>query len=162
MTGRSIGPFLRAGWGRLSRLPGGSWLFSRLLGIKAPYSATVGAHVRALAPGHCRVTFTERRRVRNHLRSVHAMALANLGELATGLALLNSLPAHTRAILTGYSIDYAKKARGRLTAECRCEVPADNSERTWELHGVITDTAGDVVATVTAHWLLGPEPGTGS
>ena len=98
--------------------------------------------------------------VRNHLHSVHAMALSNLGELVTGLALMNSLPVNTRGILTGFSIDYLKKARGRLTAECRCSVPADNTGQTVTLAGEITDRAGDVVATVQARWLIGPEQGT--
>jgi acyl-coenzyme A thioesterase PaaI-like protein len=86
------------------------------------------------------------------------MALANLGELVTGLALMNSLPGNTRGILTGYSIDYVKKARGRLLAECRCAIPTDNAEHTVEVDGEITDSAADVVATVQARWLIGPEP----
>lgn len=104
----------------------------------------------------------DRRTVRNHLHSVHAMALSNLGELVTGLALMNSLPDNTRGILTGFSIDYMKKARGRLTAECRCSIPADNAEQTVVLAGEITDRAGDVVATMQAHWLIGPEWATAS
>jgi acyl-coenzyme A thioesterase PaaI-like protein len=85
------------------------------------------------------------------------MALANLGELVTGLALLNSLPDNSRAILTGFSIDYLKKARGRLTAECRCSVPADNTEQTVTLGGEIMDRTGEAVTRVEARWLIGPE-----
>jgi acyl-coenzyme A thioesterase PaaI-like protein len=102
----------------------------------------------------------DRRRVRNHLHSIHAMALANLGELVTGLALMNSLPDNTRGILTGFSIDYRKKARGRLTAECRCNIPADDTEQTVTLAGVITDPGGEIVTRVEARWLIGPERDT--
>ena len=158
MTGRSIGPELRLWWGRLAGFPGGSWLFSRALGRVVPYSGRIGAHIRDLEPGYCRATLGDRRRVRNHLHSIHAMALANLGELVTGLALMNSLPDNTRGILTGFSIDYLKKARGRLTAECRCDIPADNTEQELTLAGEITDAAGYVVTTVAARWLIGPEP----
>ena len=154
----SIGPHLRRYWRVTSRLPGGKWLFSRALGRYVPYSGSIGADIRVLEPGYCQATLHDRRRVRNHLHSIHAMALANLGELVTGLALMNSLPDNTRGILTGYSIDYVKKARGRLLAECRCSVPADNTEQTVTLAGEIMDCAGDVVTTVAARWLIGPEP----
>ncbi len=153
----SIGPQLRRHWRRLSPSPAGRWLFSKLLGRVVPYTGMLGARVEVMEPGHCLVSLRERRGVRNHLRSVHAMALANLGEMVTGLALMNSLPAQARGILTGFEMDYLKKARGKLLAECRCEVPADNSEREYALAGEIRDAAGDVVAVARARWQVGPE-----
>lgn len=153
----SIGPFLRRRWRTASRLPGGKWLFSRLLGLYVPYTGSIRANVETLEPGHCRVRLRKRRRVSNHLGSVHAMALCNLAEMATGLALLNGLPAGARGILGGFSIVYLKKARGLLNAECRCEVPADNRQQELELTGEIRDEAGDVVALAKARWLIGPE-----
>jgi len=98
----SIGPALRRRWHQLSAVPGGRWLFSRLLGWVAPYTGTLGGRVEALEPGYSRVVLRDRRAVRNHLRSVHAIALCNLGEVATGLALMNSLPDKTRGILVSY------------------------------------------------------------
>jgi acyl-coenzyme A thioesterase PaaI-like protein len=154
---QSIGPGLRLRWQRCASLPGGKWLFSRLLALHVPYSGRLGAQVEELQPGQCVVTLSEQRRVRNHLRSVHAMALANLGELATGLALMNSLPDRARGILTGFSIDYVKKARGRLTAKCRCEIPSGTVEHEYLVTGEILNEHGDVVAVARARWLVGPE-----
>jgi len=154
---RSIGPGLRHRWQRLSSWPGGKWLFSRVLGLTVPYTGSLGASVHTLTPGHCVVVLNDRRKVRNHLQSVHAMALGNLGEMVTGLALLNSLPDRTRGILTGISIQYLKKARGILKGECRCGIPDSNVNREMTLTGTIRDLAGDTVATVEAHWLIGPE-----
>ena len=153
----SIGPQMRNYWRQLRRLPGGKRLFSRLLGRFVPYTGTLGACIEVLEPGHCVVRLDDRRRVRNHLRSVHAMALANLGEMASGLSLMNSLPEDTRGILAGFSIEYLKKARGRLLAESRCEIPADNSEREVEVLCEIRDTEGDIVTVARAQWLIGPE-----
>ena len=158
LMAQSIGPGLRQHWRRCAALPGGKWLFSRRVGLRAPYSATLGAQVEKLEPGRCVVILRERRQVRNHLGSVHAMALANLGELATGLALMNSLPEQARGILTSFSIDYLRKARGRLTAECRCEIPSNNLEHDYLLTGEILNEDGDVVAIALARWQVGPEP----
>ena len=157
---QSIGPALRKHWRRLVALPAGKRLFSRVLGQFVPYTGTLGATITVLEPGHCVVLLKERRKLRNHLRSVHAMALANLGEMATGLALMNGLPEKTRGILTRFDIEYLKKARGLLTAECRCDIPSSNQDRELDVRCEIRDTAGDVVSSVTAHWLIGPEKGS--
>lgn len=149
------GERLRALWRRLSPYPGGTWLFSRLLGWMAPYSGTIGARVVQLEPGHARVTLADRRRVRNHLDSIHAVALVNLAEQATGLAVLMGLPPDVRGILTGLTITYQKKARGRLIAECRCAIPAVTGNTDYEAVATITDAAGDVVAQAVARWRLG-------
>jgi len=152
---------VRRNWERLGGTAGGRWLFSRLIGRMAPYSGTVGATVLELGPGRSRVELRDRRKVRNHLGSVHAIALMNLAELSSGLALLYTLPAEARAILTALSIEYLKKARGRLVASCDFP-PPDASERAeHELVSEIRDTAGDVVARARARWLIGPRPPAG-
>ncbi len=154
---QSIGPYLRGNWQRFSKKPGGKWLFSRIIGITVPYTGSISANVVLLEPGHGKITLRERRKLRNHLQSVHAIALANLSEMVTGLTLLNSLPGDARGILTSMQIHYHKKARGLLTAECICEVPENNAEREMQVSGEIKDEVGEVVATATATWRIGPE-----
>lgn len=149
------GQRLRSLWSRLSPYPGGKWLFSRILGRMAPYSGTIGSRVEQLEPGHARVVLADRRRVRNHLDSIHAVALMNLAEQASGLAVLMGLPADVRGILTGLTITYQKKARGPLVAECRCAIPAVTGSIDYEAVATITDAGGDVVAQAVARWRLG-------
>ncbi len=152
------GARLRASWRRLSELPGGKTLFSLMVGWMTPYSGTLGARVSELEPGWCRVTLRDRRRVRNHLASVHAMALANVAEMASGLAVLVGLPPGIQGIVTGFSISYLKKARGLLTAECRVRGLNVTAEQEYEAPVEITDAQGDVVAHATARWRLRPVP----
>jgi len=152
----SPGARLRSLWGRLSSLPGGPWLFSLLLGRMVPYSGSIGATVVHFEPGHARVRLRDRRRVRNHLRSVHAVALANVGELSTGLALIGALGPELRAILTGLDVTYVKKARGQLIAEARCSIPEVGAGVEHVVEAEIRDEAGDVVAVTRARWRLSP------
>jgi len=151
------GQRLLALWTRLSTRPGGKWLFSRLLGRQVPYTGTIGATIEALRPGYARATLRDRRIVRNHLNSVHAVALVNLGEVVSGLAMLTALPPNVRGIVTGLAIEYSKKARGTLTAESHVTLPPIDASRTLALSAVIRDAGGDVVATATVQWLVGPE-----
>ncbi len=152
----SIGERVRTTWDRLSPLPGGKRLFSFGIGQMAPYSGTIGALVEDLRPGYAKVSLRDRRKVRNHLDCVHAIALMNLGEIATGLAVISGMPDGARSILAGLSMEYHKKARGRLVAECTTPVLSTAERSEYLIVGEIRDAGGEIVATATARWLVGP------
>lgn len=147
---------IRRQWETWSGRPAGKRIFSALLGRIVPYTGSMGATVEEIRPGYARATLRDRRKVRNHLRSVHAVALLNLGELTSGLALNFALPPDARSILKGLSMEYHKKARGLLTAEATAPVLKDATERDLEIETAVRDEAGDVVATAKAHWRVGP------
>jgi len=146
-------------WSRLAPLPGGRLLFSLALGRIAPYTGSLGARIEEIRPGFARVTLRDRRRLRNHLRSLHAIALINLGELATGLAVLSTLPADMRGILVDIHADYLKKARGKLTASASFQLPPTAGEDTaCTVEAELQDQSGDTVTRVRATWLIGRRP----
>ena len=143
-------------WNRCHGLPFGAALFGVILSNTVPYSGTIGARVIELAPGRARIALRDRRAVRNHLGSVHAVALANLGELTSGLALTVALPAGTRAIVLSLGTEYPKKARGTITATSDVTLPPIAVETEHLVHAELRDEANEVVAHTTVRWRIGP------
>ena len=144
-------------------MPFGKRLFSWMVGRTAPYTGTVGAVYADIRPGFARATLRDRRAVRNHLASIHAVALVNFAEMTSGVALMTALPAGVRGIVTGLSIEYLKKARGTL--ECVTETaapPLPATPITYDVTATITDAANDVVARAIVHWRLSPPSVTNS
>ncbi len=145
-------------WQRLSPLPGGRHIFSRLVGRFAPYSGSIGATVLELSPGHAKISLTDRKGVRNHLKSVHAVALMNLAELSSGLALVSGLSDEERGIVTKFEIEFVKKARGTLTSECHLEIPKIEKRLEFQVPVEVKDASGEVVCRAKAHWTLDRKP----
>ncbi len=148
---------VRLMWDRLSGLPGGRTAFSKCLGWMAPYTGTIDPHVAEVREGYARVEMEDQKHVRNHLSSVHAMALTNLAEVASGLALIYSLPADMRAILTGFEIDFVHKARGTLSAEADLVLPDLDGEEELTVPVVTRNDASEVVTRGEARWLVSPD-----
>lgn len=129
---------------------------SRGVGVFIPYTGSVLPSILEWREGFSRVQLKDRRRVRNHLDSIHAVALMNVGEFSTGLAVVSRLPKTHRMILTHFEIDYTKKARGDVIAEAEFEGSDFTVEQGYPVVSRIKDSKGEVVATAKATWRVGP------
>lgn len=147
---------IRSCWHTLHRLPGGKRLFSRLVGAMAPYSGSIGAEVEELRRNYARVRMKDRRRLRNHLRSLHAIALINLAEIAGNLALAYSMPRDARFIVAGIEMRYLRKARGTITATCDMAMPEDSARRELRIVVDLRDDSGETVAQGILTSMVGP------
>lgn len=147
---------LQQAWSIMESLPGGRKLFGKVVGQLVPYSGSVSPEILELKPGRAAVAMTDRRRIRNHLGSAHALAIANLGEMACGLALNIGLPKGYGAILKRIQIEYLRKARGRIVAQCDLDEIAFAGDTVVKASSVVTDGSGTVVARAETEWKVGP------
>lgn len=139
-------------WQRLSGLPGGKWLFSRIVCWRAPYFGTIRPRFIDFEPGRAVVHMCKRRRVQNHIGTVHAIAMCNLAELAAGTMIDASIPATHRWIPKGMTVEYRAKAKTDVQAVATLrpdqsfgdseDVPVDvairDRDREDVVHAVIT------------------------
>jgi acyl-coenzyme A thioesterase PaaI-like protein len=145
---------------RITRWPAGQWLFSRGVCWQAPYFASIAPRVDVLEPGRCEATIRHRRKVTNHLGTVHAIALCNLAELAAGLMTDATIPASMRWIPKGMRVEYVKKAVGTMRAVATPDIAAIESDQGYDLPAtvVVTDPQGDTVFRAHIAMWVSPRP----
>ncbi|MEN1925242.1 hotdog fold domain-containing protein [Luteimonas sp. MJ293] len=120
-------------YARMSRLPFGRWLFGRVVCWRAPYFATITPRFLVVEPDRCEVAIRDRRRVHNHIGTVHAIALCNLAELAGGVMMEAGTPRGMRWIPKGMTVEYLKKAVGTLRAVATPVVPIEVHDEGYEV-----------------------------
>ena len=131
---------------KVRRLPAGLRLFSRLVTFKAPYFSSIRPVFLALEPGYAKARISNRRSVRNHLGTVHAIAMANLCEFVGGTLMEVSISPKMRWIPRGMTIRYLGLARTDLTAECRIDDYDWKVAQDVLLQVFVKDTSGTIVS----------------
>lgn len=145
-------------WRRLEGSGAGRWLFAKIICLKAPYFGSISPRVLRLEPGLCEAELRQRRKVQNHIGTVHAIALCNLAELCAGLVTDVSVPADMRWIPKEMTVRYLKKAAGHIVAAAR---PVEQIRSTPEAYPVtiavsMTDDAGQEVASADISMWISP------
>ena len=144
-------------WNRFSLIPSGRYFFSWAFWAFIPYTGSVRPEIRELSRGLARVRMRDRRFHRNHLKSLHAIAIANIAECASGLSLVPGLSENTQAILIKFEIEYLKKARGTIEAKAECIPPAENATQDFLVESFVTNKKQELVAKAKATWRIGPK-----
>ncbi len=109
-------------WRWAGRLPAGPRAFSLMFARRAPYFASIRPRFTVIDPNRAELVIRNRRRVHNHLGTVHAIALCNGLEAAMGALAEASIPPGRRWIPKGMEIAYTAKATSDIT--CIAETDA--------------------------------------
>ncbi|GAA3965978.1 DUF4442 domain-containing protein [Allohahella marinimesophila] len=150
--------------GRINGLPGFArsraltLFFNRLV----KYAGTSGTVVEKLTTEHCIVTLKNRKRVQNHIGSVHAVACALIAESATGFVVGMNVPDDKVPVIKSMNIDYVKRAKGDMRAEARltaAQIQAMKTEDKGEavINVVITDAEGKSPLIAKMVWAWTPK-----
>lgn len=145
-------------WQRTSGSRFGRWLFSRLVCFKAPYFASIRPTFDVLEPGRAVARMRKRRKVTNHIGTVHAIAMANLCEFVAGTMTEVSVPRSMRWIPRGMQIDYLGKAKTNLRAEGTIDGIVEGEARDIVVPVDVFDEQGNVVVHADITMYVTPKP----
>ncbi|WP_323097119.1 hotdog fold domain-containing protein [Intrasporangium sp. YIM S08009] len=140
-------PDVYALYRRLEPRPFGRWVFARAFTTAAPYFRSVRLRVESVAPNRAVVVVPKRRRVHNHIGTVHAIAACNGLEAAMGLLAEASIPTTHRWIPKGMEVRYVAKSTTDLTCTAETDAAAWRDGRT-DVPVRVTATRTDGTVTV--------------
>ncbi len=142
---------------RVRGLPLGDWLFARMVALRAPYFGSIGARFTELTAERAEVFVKKRRRVHNHIGTVHAIAMANACELAAGTLCEAATPRASRWIPRGMHIEYRRKAETSVRAVATLAEPIA-TERSYDvvIPVDVIDERGEVVVHADISMYISP------
>lgn len=144
-------------WKSLNTKPGGKWLFTKLISLKAPYFSSIKARFDELGVGRSTLTLWDKRSMHNHIGTVHAIAMCNAAELAAGITTDFSVPSDIRWIPKGMTVRYLKPARGKLKVVGNLPVIESGKTSDVQVDVRISDSAGDDVFTAEITMYCSPK-----
>ena len=97
-------------YNKLAKYPFGKKIFSIIIGRVAPYFSTISPNIVELVPNKCSCLIQKHKKVFNHIKTVHVIAICNGLEMAMGVMAEASIPSHLRWIPKGMTVDYTAKA----------------------------------------------------
>ncbi|MGY8941308.1 MAG: DUF4442 domain-containing protein [Flavobacteriales bacterium] len=130
-----------------------------------PFNAPHGFRIVELTASGAKVRLPDRRKNRNHLKGIHACAMATACEFSSGLGVLERFNMKDyRLIMYRLEVDYHRRAapgpcvaQASISADLDAQIRSDLSERDdktsrFSMTSELRDTAGELVATATVHW----------
>ena len=135
--------FLNRVVSRINALPDsvGIPALSLTLGRAVKFAGTAGVRVEKLTDYEAVVTLKNRKKVQNHIGSIHAAAMALVGESATGFLVGMSVPDDRVPVIKTMKIDYVKRCSGDLKAVAKLSVE--------DVQRILREEKGEVRVPVT-------------
>lgn len=128
-----------------------------VLGQIVPLISTMGLNFLELTPNKVVTVVSNRRRVRNHLKQIHAIGTAMAVETATGFAVAMNLDATKIPLLKSITINYIKRSSGDITASAQLTAEqldyiAQNEKGEVIVDVSVVDSKGQTPVTAQVTW----------
>ncbi|MEM8568740.1 MAG: DUF4442 domain-containing protein, partial [Bacteroidota bacterium] len=143
------------------------WLLNQGLFRMIPFNRPHGFKVSEISESKIKTSLPYRKSNFNHIKGIHACAMATVSEFATGFLLLSRLdPKKYRIIMQTLQMDYHYQGKMDAFAEFELTdewlntnvyIPLQNSDRVVVICEVkIMDIAGNHLSTGMVHWQVKP------
>jgi acyl-coenzyme A thioesterase PaaI-like protein len=139
-----------------------TFALSKAMGHVIKYAGTSGLRFDKLTPTECIIVIPNRKKVQNHIGSVHAAAMGLLAETATGFMTGLTVPDDRIIVIKSMSLEYLKQASGDMTAiatysDEQVAFIKNNDKGDINVPVVITDEKGIETVKATMVWAWAPK-----
>lgn len=148
----------------INKLPESMRVFalSKAMGKIIKYAGTSGIRVEKLTPNECVIVMPNRKKVQNHIGSVHAAAMGLLAESATGFMTGMTVPDDRIIVIRTMELTYQKRASGDMKAVAsfsdeQVEYIKNTPKGDIEVPVVITDETGTETVKAKMIWAWTPK-----
>lgn len=137
---------------KTASLPSGlqTFVLSKMFGRVVPMVGTAGIRYEEITPNRVVCTLRNRRNMQNHIKGLHAAAMALLAETATGFVAGVNLPDDKILLIKSLHVDYKKVAKGDLKA-----IATLTEEQRQQ---ILTEPKGEVLVACTVTDSSSEEP----
>ncbi|KMN32197.1 MULTISPECIES: DUF4442 domain-containing protein [unclassified Chromobacterium] len=103
---------------KVGKLPAGlrSTVLSMMFGKIVPFLSTAGLRFEDVGHQRLTVSIRNRKKVQNHIRGVHAAAMALLAETSTGFVVGMNMPDDKLMLLKSMKVNYVRRSQGDMRA----------------------------------------------
>ena len=126
------------------------FLLSKSFGRVVPFFGTAGIRIEELSHSQVVMTLQNRRKVQNHIHTVHAAAMTLLAESATGILMGMNVPDDKYMVIKSLHVDFRKKASGAMKAVATLTPEQVRSAQ--------NDSEGEILVPVSVSDASGNEP----
>eukprot|EP01136_Pigoraptor_vietnamica_P010427 Opistho-1_new@48027 len=132
-------------------------IMSFALGTAVKFAGTANVDFLSVANDRIHLRLKNRRKVQNHIGSVHAAAMALLAETATGFVVGMNVPDNRLVVIKSMKVDFVKLAKGdmeavsHLTPEHLAFIK-DNEKGHLQIPVKVTDSTGAEPVTCEMVW----------
>jgi acyl-coenzyme A thioesterase PaaI-like protein len=144
---------------RLNRLVAGfnkyppfvkKFLVTQVFSRTVPFVGTSRIKIEELSESRVVMTIANKRRVQNHIKTVHAAAMTLLAESATGILMGMNVPDDKYLVVKSLHVDFQKKASGDMKAFALLTPE--------QVHAAQTDAEGEIMVEVHVTDVNNSEP----
>ena len=136
------------------------WLKSKLIGYTVPFVGTAGVVFSKTTPEEWHASLQNKRKIRNHLKQVHASAMVLVAEVTAVLLMASNLPDDRIPLVKKVEADFVRRSSGGIKVKCLL-TPEEREKILSEEKGelvidvIITDETDEqpVLAKITRAWV---------
>lgn len=139
-----------------------TFALSKVMGKVIKFAGTSGLRVEKMTPTECIIVMPNRKKVQNHIGSVHAAAMGLLAESATGFMTGMTVPDDRIIVIRKMELEYLKRASGDMKAVAsfsqeQIEYIQNTPKGDISVPVVITDETGTETVKADMVWAWTPK-----